>query len=258
MSLISPEKRKFPKCETFNYGDFRIETVKSHILTKDDEEKLDLKLPHLPDMLFLQNRVTFHHSKKGFSLSFDPVEALKFVNDHENQDQVSFSKEWRAARKDDSNITKVIHPYDWTYTPRDYKGKVEGKLKESLTTDLKINYEKLKSREPILFFDEVILYEDELDDNGASSLTVKLRVMSSGFFCLMRFYLRVDNTLIRVIDTRTYYESNNDYILQEYSERESKTSDIQVPVTMMRNPDEIVNHLSIKKELIYKLEFPST
>jgi hypothetical protein len=38
----------------------------------------------------------------------------------------------------------------------------------------KINYEKLKEKERIMFFDDVILYEDELDDNGCSKLSVKI------------------------------------------------------------------------------------
>ena len=69
-------------------------------------------------------------------------------------------------------------------------------------TDLQINYEKLKIEEKMLFYDEVVLYEDELDDNGCTKLSVKLRVMPSGFFLLQRFYLRVDATLVRVHDTR--------------------------------------------------------
>lgn len=32
----------------------------------------------------------------------------------------------------------------------------------------------LLQRDPILFFDEVPLYESELDDNGASQLSVKV------------------------------------------------------------------------------------
>ena len=32
----------------------------------------------------------------------------------------------------------------------------------------------LMARDPILFFDEVPLYESELDDNGASQLAVKV------------------------------------------------------------------------------------
>ena len=95
-------------------------------------------------------------------------------------------------------------------------------------SDLKINYEKLKVQEKILFFDEVVLYEDELDDNGCTKLSVKLRVMPSGFFVLLRFYLRVDKTLIRVYDTRIYHEVVNNYILREYSEREQTTDKITV------------------------------
>ena len=65
--------------------------------------------------------------------------------------------------------------------------------------DLAIDYEKLKIQEKILFFDEVsrffssilrnlktnlilqvVLYEDELDDNGCAKLSVKMRTMPSG------------------------------------------------------------------------------
>ena len=86
----------------------------------------------------------------------------------------------------------------------------------------------MKVQEKILFFDEVVLYEDELDDNGCTKLSVKLRVMPSGFFVLLRFYLRVDKTLIRVYDTRIYHEVVNNYILREYSEREQTTDKITV------------------------------
>lgn len=41
-------------------------------------------------------------------------------------------------------------------------------------TEERINYRKLQEREKILFFQEIILYEDELDDNGCSVLTAKL------------------------------------------------------------------------------------
>ena len=52
--------------------------------------------------------------------------------------------------------------------------------------------------------------------------------MPSGFFLLLRFYLRVDNTLIRVIDTRIHYLQGNNYLLREYTERESKISHLNV------------------------------
>lgn len=42
------------------------------------------------------------------------------------------------------------------------------------TTTDRINYEKLKEREPILWFEEVGLYEDELHDHGESVMNVKV------------------------------------------------------------------------------------
>jgi type 2A phosphatase activator TIP41 len=40
-----------------------------------------------------------------------------------------------------------------------------------------IDREMLQSREPILFYDDVTLYEDELHDHGVVQLNVKVRVM---------------------------------------------------------------------------------
>ena len=41
-------------------------------------------------------------------------------------------------------------------------------------TNEKIDYERLKIQEKIVFFDEIILYEDELDDNGIAKLSIKI------------------------------------------------------------------------------------
>ena len=41
-------------------------------------------------------------------------------------------------------------------------------------TEHRINYAKLKTQERIYFYDEVILYEDELADNGTAMLSVKI------------------------------------------------------------------------------------
>ena len=123
------------------------------------------------------------------------------------------------------------------------------------TTDLKINYEKLKIEEKMLFYDDVVLYEDELDDNGCSKLSVKMRVMPSGFFILSRFYLRVDKTLVRVHDTRIYHEVENDYLIREYSEREKKMDQLNLPRETLLSQDAIVNHLPVKVSVTEKLMF---
>ena len=63
----------------------------------------------------------------------------------------------------------------------------------------------LTARDPILFFDELTLYESELDDNGLMSLTVKVRVMPRCWYVLMRHWMRVDGVLIRLRETRFFH-----------------------------------------------------
>ena len=94
-----------------------------------------------------------------------------------------------------------IFHYDWTFsTP--FAGQVEGghwnELDESgmrieLLTDQTV---------PILFFDEIVVFEDDLHDNGHSQLTVKVRVMPSCAYVLARLWVRVDNVVVRSRETR--------------------------------------------------------
>ena len=202
-SFAENEIKKSSKCvqSEHEFVGWKISTVESHILTKEQGESFvnGLNLPHLPDMVFSQNVLTI--KKNGESIIFSPYDALKHVNDHEDLVHVAGSKEWLEARKESAHLHNIVQPYDWTFTPTNYKGTTPAAVKVSPTTE-RIDYEKLKQREKILFYKDIVLYEDELDDNGCSKLSIKIRVMPSGFFCLQRFYLRVDNTLIRVIDTR--------------------------------------------------------
>eukprot|EP01018_Ginkgo_biloba_P006674 Gb_14468 [translate_table: standard] len=106
----------------------------------------------------------------------------------------------------------------------------------------RIDLVALQSKDPILFYDEVVLYEDELADNGVSLLTVKVmiltvleilvicawsneRVMPTCWFLLLRFWLRVDGVLMRVRDTRMYCAFESDpkrmpVVIRERSRRE--------------------------------------
>jgi len=246
----------------FPYSDWIIRTSKSSIMTKEQENKIEgeLELPNLPDMLFAKNGLSLQH-KKGFGIRFCPIEALKTVNATEDLVHVAMSKEWLDARSNHADINKIAKRYDWTFTPSNYKGCLlseenSDSLKVS-ATDEKIDYERLKIQEKIVYFDEIILYEDELDDNGIAKLSIKIRAMPSGFFVLQRFFLRVDSTLIRVFDTRLYHDVTKSYLLREYSERESRTQDLNLPSEIFTQENEIVQHLNVVKEITEKLNFPS-
>lgn len=248
----------------FPFEDWKIRTSKSCIMTKEEDEKISsqMNLPNLPDMVFSKNGLSIIH-EKGYGLRFDPIDALKTVNAHEDLVHVAMSKEWLEARSDHADINKIAKRYDWTFTPTNYKGTLTNEANEpcsnsssSAVVDEKIDYEKLKVQEKILFFDEIILYEDELDDNGVAKLSIKIRVMPSGFFILQRFFLRVDNTLIRAIDTRIYHDVSKNYLLREYSERESQFNDLkQLSPALFTNENEIVQHLKVLKEYTERLSF---
>ena len=256
----SKRSTKFVESEHEFIDGWKIRSVESHILTKEQEESFTdgLKLPHLPDMVFSRNVLAITKNREG--IVFTPYDALKHVNDHEDLVHVAGAKEWLEARKESAHLHNIAHPYDWTFTPTNYKGTVAASVNVKSTTD-RIDYEKLKEKEKILFYKDVLLYEDELDDNGCSKLSIKIRIMPSGFFCLQRFYLRVDNTLIRVIDTRLYCSiENSNEMLREYSERESSITELsakKVPPSVWVDQNEIVNRLTLKKEYYEKLTFLS-
>ncbi|XP_065532706.1 TIP41-like protein isoform X3 [Lathamus discolor] len=230
-------------------------------------------MPSLPEMMFGDNILRIQHDH-GFGIEFNATDALKCVNNCQGMIKVACAEEWQESRSEPEHTKEVVKPYDWTYTT-DYKGTLLGDtatLKVVPTTE-HINTEKLKAREQIMFFEEVLLFEDELHDHGVSSLSVKIRVMPSSFFVLLRFFLRVDGVLIRMNDTRLYHEADKAYMLREYTSRESKISSLKgrcafvnaqitrqdtghVPPSLFTEPNEISQYLPIKETICEKLEFP--
>ena len=71
-------------------------------------------------------------------------------------------------------------------------------------SDVPIPLEMLGQDNPILYYGEVVLFEDELGDKGFSKVNVRFRVMNDCFFVLMRSYTRVDHVLVRILDTRIF------------------------------------------------------
>lgn len=51
--------------------------------------------------------------------------------------------------------------------------------------------------------------------------------MPSCFLVLQRFFLRVDDVLFRINDTRIYHEFGKEYVVREYSSREAHYNEIK-------------------------------
>jgi type 2A phosphatase activator TIP41 len=69
----------------------------------------------------------------------------------------------------------------------------------------------LDQSQPILYFDDVNLYEDDMHDNGYVSLRCKLRVMPTCVYILLTLFVRVDHVLIRVKETRIFSSFQHKY-----------------------------------------------
>lgn len=90
-----------------------------------------------------------------------------------------------------------------------------------------IPIELLKRPDPILFFEEVVLYESELDDNGISVFSCKLRVMPDRMLLLCRLFMRLDNVLVRIRDTRVYVDFNTSKVIRDYTEKEDTFDNVE-------------------------------
>lgn len=119
----------------------------------------------------------------------------------------------------------------------------------------------LKHPDPILFFDEVVLYEDELADNGIAMLSCKIRVMPARLLLLCRFFMRLDDVVFRIRDTRVFIEFASGQVIREYTAREEKFEVVRqrlaatrqdVPA-LMRDPNHLVELLPVVDRSLERL-----
>ncbi|CCH42600.1 Type 2A phosphatase activator TIP41 [Wickerhamomyces ciferrii] len=229
--IIPSPVASFPLVETpsISINDWEIYTTKKPILNAEeiDMEESRLGIP-VPEMIFGHNKIEIKNQLKNFNISFNTPDALSLVDTTgENLIQVSYSKEWFSTRETGTNDIKgIVKPFDWTYTTN-YKGSfTNDSIKLIENSEFQIPLDKLKKPDPILFFDDMVLYEDELGDNGISILSCKIRVMPERLLLLTRFFLRVDNVIFRIRDTRIYIDFNENLIIREYKEQEASYQDI--------------------------------
>jgi type 2A phosphatase activator TIP41 len=132
-------------------------------------------------------------------------------------------------------IKEVVKPFDWSYTT-DYKGSIHSEGPRFEETSKPIPLDLLRRPDPILFYDDVMLYEDELADNGIAMLSCKIRVMPQRMLLLSRFFMRLDDVIFRIRDTRLFVEFDTGEVIREYVAREEafdtvKKVSVSLPTT---------------------------
>jgi hypothetical protein len=78
----------------------------------------------------------------------------------------------------------------------------------------------LQRRDDILFYDELLLYEDDLEDCGEVTLDAKLRVMQTCWFSLQRLFVRVDGATSRIRETRLFHQFGSKQVFMEIQWKE--------------------------------------
>ena len=146
----------------------------------------------------------------------------------------------------------MVKPFDWSYTT-DFKGTLSPGSADFSPTSKPIPLELLKRPDPILFFDDVMLYEDELADNGIAMLSCKIRVMPARLLLLCRFFMRLDNVLLRLRDTRVYVDFEGKEVIREYVAKEEEYEKVREMLAsrrddvaaQLRDPNQLADLLPI-------------
>lgn len=201
----------------------------------DMSKRLDIPIP---EMIFGDNLVAIRHGPSGWGIEFSAEAALDQVDKTgANMLQVAYAGAWSSSREKSSahDIREVVKPYDWSYSTT-YRGTETADPSSSApcggkqlepSKEKQIPLELLKRRDPILFFDEVVLFESELDDNGISVFSVKVRVMEQRMLLLARLYMRLDNVVVRVRDTRVYVDFEKEEVVREYTAKEDGFANVK-------------------------------
>ncbi len=233
---------------------FKVTVQKLPILKAEPIEKMTSALGLTPpEMIFGDNYIAIEHAPSGWGISFNAFDALDRVDKTgERRLKVAYSKEWQQSREDTHDIKEVVKPFDWSYTT-DFKGSLSPTSPQFHDSSIPIPVELLKRPDPILFFDDVVLYEDELADNGIAMLSCKVRVMPARMLLLCRYFMRLDNVMLRLRDTRIYIDFDTGEVIREYVAKEDDYEKIREILAgrrddvaaQLRDPNKLVGLLPI-------------
>jgi type 2A phosphatase activator TIP41 len=172
--------------DSFSVEGWTVVSSKGPIMSSEEVQKAETLLSlKMPEMVFGQNAIELHHTGANVRLRFDAIRALSCVAS-EPWLQVAGAEQWAGASalevKEAGKIGSEPAPtYDWTYSsafpgalrpePHDWTvsssdalttaSERGGCLAGSRSTTQQMNVDLLQPRGdcPILFHDEVLLYQ---------------------------------------------------------------------------------------------------
>ena len=204
-----------------------------------DKDKNGLNINHLPEIFYGYNRLFLINKSKNFCYEFNPIQMLSLTNNKIRERLLKEKEIYYIPSQAKSQYTKVEdikNDIDWSYSSP-YMGHITSinnsplaeyykEIKENKIFKKEISNKIFPETkvENVLNYNQVHFFEDELGDIGFSEGKIGFGVMNECFLGLMRCYLRVDNMIVRNIDTKIYHKFGDKYILRNFLVKE-KTYD---------------------------------
>merc|ERR1712178_527417 len=259
----------------YNFDVWHIAVAEGPIMPDTELSKLEneLNLKSIPDMVFNDNifSISFGNPDPSLpnpspkinkekpknpvvSINFNTHDALKEIENKNYENiKVASSQSWQETR--DMTKAPMKDKGNWTFSTV-YGGTLKnfGEELAFKNSETQIDYARLKDRtNPILKHEDIILYEDELDDNGQAQLRLRFRLMKDCFF-----------VLVRLVETRLFCVSGEKRIIKEscYRELDWKKAMSHPKVFaagngnngMLFNPDMLTHTLLEDKSLVDLLD----
>lgn len=120
-------------------------------------------------MTFIKNELLI--ASDTIKIRFTTKGAVSMVSSRSPDDiKVVYSQQahWQEKKKQ----YRLELDYDWTYQSA-YSGIIEGVTPSATTETIDYNRLVVRDQSEILWYDENILFEDEMGDNGSSIFSVK-------------------------------------------------------------------------------------
>ena len=237
----------------YHHTEYMMNSVDLDLLCKE-KDSCKLYIDHLPEVFYGYNRLFIVNKEKNFSYEFNPIQFMaqtkydirqQLYDDKKiyyipPQVKVQYYKTWEKIKVEGRDDIKRVEPNsDWSFSSP-YMGTITSIAKSEIssfypeikedkkfvikygndTNGVVIPFEKLGPENKIIEYNQIEFFEDELSDNGISDGKIRFRIMKDCFYGLMRSYVRVDNVLIRNIDTRIYYGFGDEHIIRNVSVKE--------------------------------------
>lgn len=145
--------------------------------------------------------------------------------------QCQFAGKWQPQHSN-PDVKELDVTSDWTcfspYWGSLYQTDTSGSSADKVliqdaeeATDEVLPMDLLRQHDEIHWYQEVVFWEDELEDNGACRLSARVRVMPTFWFALLLCEMRVDNVLFREVATRLFCRFGSDHVLREWTWKEA-------------------------------------